>query len=689
MFRHLRPDLALRLVAMTGVFVVPLVFYIRAYEAFNMPKGVALIVLGSAALFLLAARKERLKTRALIPSLLFMACCALSAIRSPLISASLERMWEIGAILILLLAAETEAVPKRRLLALAVFTHFIVTLYGAFQYMDMDFINWTAFGPKRVYSTMGNPNFLAAQTSLLFPLAFCLIFGVKSFGTRILLGAVVFFALPSLLYTQTRGAILAFAASCLAMLWASNRAFARLRFRHFAAWTAGGAAILAVLLLILPTGRLFVERFKEFADPVRSPSMQTRLFYGYSGWLMGTDYRRAGASSPIAFLGSGIGAFHLAGARTQGLAMDIWQKRWPLASEQTSPHLELYAHNDYIHVFAEVGVLGLGVYLWILSCLLFGSWKALSRLDPDRPYARWLLIGLFGSIVCFAANTALNFLLKVPQNAHLFVACIIPLALAYSGFRPVSIMIPWRRLAVALFTLLALYGSGRACAKLAASQYLKDGHNRAQAVSDPSLAGRPAAQTVLLERALSYYEKARRLRPFHTDAILAHYYSGVARQRLGDEAGAMAAFSDSIRIFRYFPEGYRSRGLARLSLAMSLPSGREEARRKEFEKARKDLEYAAELNPKDLESLFNLGYVYQMLDRNRDAVACFNRANSYSGAGIAESYYFLAVSLIRLDRMRDAAVALETLLARFPGHRTAAAAQVLLEQLDKGRKPRI
>lgn len=681
--------MALRLVSMTAIFVVPLVFYIRAYEAFNLPKGVALIVLGGAALSLLAFRNKPLNSRAFVPSLLFVGCCALSMIRTPLFAASLERLWEIGAIIVLLWAAETEAVPKRRLLALAVFTHFIVTLYGAFQYMDMDFINWTAFGPKRVYSTMGNPNFLAAQTSLLFPLAFCLIFAVRSFGTKILLGTIVLFALPSLLYTQTRGAIVAFAASCLALLWASNRVFARLRLRHFAAWTAGGAAVLAVLLLILPTGRLFVERFREFADPVRSPSMQTRLFYGYSGWLMGTDYRRKGPSSPVAFLGSGIGAFHLAGARTQGLAMDIWQKRWPRASEQTSPHLELYAHNDYIHVFAELGILGLGVYLWILACLFFGAWRALAKLDPARRYARWLLIGLFGSIVCFGANTALNFLLKVPQNAHLFIACIIPLTLAYSGFRSVSVTLPGKRFAAAALSLLTLYGSARACAKLAASQYLKDGHNRAQAVSDPSIAGRPAAQNALLERALAYYEKSRRLRPFHTDAILDYYYSGVARQRLGDEEGAMDAFGDSIRLFRYFPEGHRSRGLARLSLAMALPSGREQARRTQFDAARKDLEYASTLNPKDVESLFNLGYVYQMLNRHRDAVASFKGANYYSGTGIAESYYFLAVSLIKLDRLQEAAVALETLLARFPNHRTAAAAQVLLDQLDKGQKPRI
>ncbi len=671
---------ALRLVVLAAALLIPLVFYLPANEVFELSKSLVLKVFGMLAAILLLWRQEPIRSRSLIGAALLLAAGLLSMLHTPMMAATLERLWELGAVAVLLWAAESGAVSRGRLLTVVLFSHLLVTMYGACQYLGFDqylgslYIKWTTFGPKRVYSTMGNPDFLAAQTSLILPLICCLYFGLRREGVRALLVLCFIFALPSLLYTQARGAYIGFLSACLALGWLIQRFIFRLSVWQLTKWAVSIGAAFTLLLFLLPTGRLFIERFKEFKDPVKASSVQIRLFYWYSGWLMGR------VTPPI---GSGLGAFHLAGARTQGEAQQIWNRKWPRAAEVVSPHLELYAHNDYVHLFAEIGPLGLGIYLWIMVSLLASGLSALKALKPEERLERWLLMGLLAAAVSFYVNSLTNFPLKVMANAHLFFACLAFMLLSFSSIKVKTLRLPQHRL-VLLGTLVAgLFLMERGCAKLTASHYLKSGHQDLLDGQRMIQKGDTRKGTAQIEASFKSFKNSVRLRPYHTDAILVHYYSGKAHQHRDELDQAIQDYTRSLGVFKYFPEGYQARGLARLHQARQTKDPSLSAQR--LKASLQDLQRALSLNPKDPLTCFLLGTSRQMQGQPAESITPLLDAIRYSQDRFPDANYALALSYTELNRLPEAQATLKAMLAKFPDH---PGAKSLLAQLQTGKKPK-
>ena len=644
-------DLGLRISVLSAAFIIPLVFYLDAYEVFELAKSTALKVFGMSAALLLLARGEPIRARSLTASLLFLAMALVSMLKTPLIAASLERIWELASIVALLWAAESGAVSRGSLVSAMCGSYALVTFYGLMQYLGVDWIQWTSFGEKRVYATMGNPDFLAAQSSFLIPIQIALLLATwrRGVAAPALLTACLILDLPSLFYTQARGAYLGFIAALLTLAWLVHRFILRLSVRQFLSWFAMAGGILAVLVAVLPTGRHFIERFAELRDPVKSSSIQIRLFYWYSGFLMGRAH-------PLT--GSGIGGFHLAGSGAQGEAQNIWDRMYPRAAEVVSPHLELYAHNDYVHLFAELGPVGLGVFVWIMVSIIFLGLSAIGRIPPEKWLDRWLAIGLLASAVSYYVNSAMNFPLKVVPNAHFFFSCVVALLLPLTAAKPQILPLPRQKAAVIAALLAVFILSERAMGKMLATSYLKIGHRTLQAnrVSD----------------ALRNFDCSNRLRPVHTDAILVNYYGGKALQSGGDYRGAVNAFTRSIASFPDFPEGYQARGLARMAVATETLKKASVESATNLEQAVVDLRRSAWLNPKEPQTWFFLGSALRMQAKPGESVSPFIECIRFSQGRIPDAYYGLALSLIETRRPADARKALEELLAKvpnFPGAR--------------------
>ena len=643
-------DLGLRLVAQAAALLVPLVFYLGANEVFHLPKGIALVVTGSVAAVLLLLRGEPLRTRALLPAALFLGSCALSLLATPLTDATVERIWELSAVVILMLVAESGVVSPTKLLGLMLTAHFLVTLYAAAQYLGLDTIQWSSFGERAVYSTAGNPDFLAAQTSLVLPIMVGIIVIRPPMGLSWVMGGCLVLAFPSLFYTRARGANISFFVSALAMAWMVNRYVFNIGVRRFLAWAGAAAVAVALFLAVLPTGRHFLSKFGELADPLKSSSVQIRLFYWHSGFLMAQEHPLTGA---------GAGAFHLAGTRTQGMAQAIWDRRWPRAAQVVSPHLELYAHNDYVQIFSENGPLGLGFFVWSGIALIALGLGALARLGPAMRTERWMLIGLIAAVVSFYANAMTNFPMRVATNFHSFYAIMVPALLALTAMRPFSIPLPrWRALA-AIAAVGAFLLSARVVGKLVGSQYLKQGNLAMNAgyaaIAVPSL------------------DKAGLMRPYHTDAILVHYYKGVALRNAGRYREAAEAFSRSIDVFRYFPEGFRERGIALSGVATVLMKRDRGESARMMELAASDLRTATGLNPKDEISQFHLGRVLYSLGRCPEAVPALRAAVKLSGDRIPDARYELALCLMETGHAGEAVTELELLLGANPNQPTVKA----------------
>ena len=76
-----------------------------------------------------------------------------------------------------------------------------------------------------------------------------------------------------------------------------------------------------------------------------------------------------------------------------------------------------YAHNCYLQVAAETGVVGLAWFLGLLGALFTRLSKGLGRLEPERGL---LLLGVFGGLVAFVVQSAYDTNFYAMRQAALF-----------------------------------------------------------------------------------------------------------------------------------------------------------------------------------------------------------------------------------------------------------------------------
>jgi len=129
--------------------------------------------------------------------------------------------------------------------------------------------------------------------------------------------------------------------------------------------------------------------------------------------LVWQDSLRMIADFPVA--GVGMGAF--------GTAMAVYQ---------TAPRHTLFvqAHNDYLQIAAEGGLLVVVPVLVVLIFVVQGIWRRF-RQNHDEPTRYWLRAGALAGLCGIAAQSLFEFSLQKPGNTVLFV-----LLLALALHRP-------------------------------------------------------------------------------------------------------------------------------------------------------------------------------------------------------------------------------------------------------------
>jgi O-antigen ligase len=77
-----------------------------------------------------------------------------------------------------------------------------------------------------------------------------------------------------------------------------------------------------------------------------------------------------------------------------------------------------YAHNDYLQVFAESGIVGLAFVLWLLALLGRRIFRALS--SPMSAEARFTIVWLTVGIVAALVHSIADFGLRIPGVGFMF-----------------------------------------------------------------------------------------------------------------------------------------------------------------------------------------------------------------------------------------------------------------------------
>jgi tetratricopeptide (TPR) repeat protein/O-antigen ligase len=276
----------------------------------------------------------------------------------------------------------------------------VIWIFGLLQ-INMWVQQQTAAGapvwPLPRLSVLGNPNTMGSSIVLVLPLLLYKLVTVRQWVIRLLLSGWLAILVLMLFFTRSRGAMLALfvAAFSLGGLWlltvAQVRRFLRQNrvvgwiLRHRWLLPLAGVAVLALVLLLL----LQIQNAED------SLSVRGRMMR--AGLLIWQQY-------PL--FGSGLG--------TMGqLALQIWppnSKMWP------------DAHNLFLTLGAETGLIGVGGLLWLLLAAGWWGWRYFTTIPP----ARWSLAGItcLASLLGFFTHNMVDYLIKYPG----LMICVVILA---------------------------------------------------------------------------------------------------------------------------------------------------------------------------------------------------------------------------------------------------------------------
>ncbi|MBI2069267.1 MAG: tetratricopeptide repeat protein [Elusimicrobia bacterium] len=359
-------------------FAVVVTFYLRTYDSAQVKITVAQMgITALLGLWLMEKLEERRLSLSAeyLPVYAPFAALLLSGAFSYLV-VSHFKLWNIDDMVrrLLYMSAALIVFDKirsldavERILKFLLLALFVSTFYGFIQFLDsrffppnsasmpvfgLDIFIWRQAFQKRIFSTFGNPNFFGDYIVIMTPIVLSWALAKKSFAAWCLLALAWF----NVAFTETKGAWMG--VGIVTSLWVVLYSlciplpfveYLRKKIRSVIIVTAAGA----LTLLMLTPG------LNPFSIPFR-------IYTWLSTWEIISG-------SPVA--GIGIGNFRLAySAYRRPTIFHIEAKH----NTETD-----HAENEHIEVLMDEGILGFGVYVWLIFMVSLLSYRALQRWRRD------------------------------------------------------------------------------------------------------------------------------------------------------------------------------------------------------------------------------------------------------------------------------------------------------------------
>jgi len=326
----------------------------------------------------------------------------------------------------LLFWAFTNNIKKpRRYIFLLLASGFLVTLYGVLEHFGIDAKYWVQDVRNRVFSTLGQPNWLGAWINIfiILPVIYLLKEKVSTIKKAILyLLLLVFYS--CLLFTGSRSAFIGFISVIGPFL----------------------------TMLFLFQKKLFGKNFKQLA-PVGLLILFFSLFFGTPFTPSLPKLIIEGPGKPNPLVSSKPSTAPLLISSSWDIrkvvwkgALDVW-KHWPIFGSgvetfaysyynfRTREHNDLSewdflynkAHNEYLNFLATTGVVGLGSYLILITTTIFIFLKLIKN-SQDK----LLLIGLFSGYLSILVTNFFGFSV-VPVAFLFFLFPALAISLTYES----------------------------------------------------------------------------------------------------------------------------------------------------------------------------------------------------------------------------------------------------------------
>ena len=416
------PSLALCLTA----FAVPLLYASDVYEVVSSPKllalhiGVALTCLG----WLIQTRWGRnvhpIHSPLMPPALCFMAVALFS---SPATAHPLDTFSELAnqaALLVLFFVAASALTPQtlRPILWSSTAAGLIAALIGILQYHGLAFLDIPSAALPS--ATFGNRNFAAEYLVCAIPLSGLLFLTARRRAALLLSGLSTTLMGVFLVYTRTRASWVGLAGALLCLggvlalwpglrrpIWEALRPEIHPRKQR----AALGFLALFVALSALPVHRAIptlASRGLPYLGETKADIASTTASFFQKD--AGMEYRltawgrtlRMVADRPL--LGVGPGG---------------WARVYPAYDRGATTGAETFMnnpHNDYLWIASEYGLIGLGVYLW----MLIAAFRCLTDAARSRePFPRIVALTLALSLLSTLGNALFAFPKDQPPVAML------------------------------------------------------------------------------------------------------------------------------------------------------------------------------------------------------------------------------------------------------------------------------
>ncbi len=414
---------AIELTIIALAVLVPIIFNPRCHPFFAPAKEFtfeALTIIGLMFWALKMINREEIKftsTSLNLPVLSFIAICTLSLIWSDTFFTSLKELPHFLAGPLLYFVIVNNIRDEKQInciISTVLLVGVASSIYGIFQYNDIDFSFWVGnVGRMRVFGLIGNVGYFAGY--LLFPLSIAipLFFVSKNRNRKILFLIGILTMGTAFILTFTRSSYLALGVSLIFMfflfLLSRGKRFIKENKKIF---------IFLLIVIILAVSIFIIPNPLNKPDSVISQikervSLKTlKNVFSSSGRIIIWKFTGIMIKDrPI--IGSGIGTYKYNTLRYQAKFFEQGDNRSIYSYSWADK-----AHNEYLQLWAELGIIGLAIFIWLIITYFNYGIRYLKR-EKDKQ-KKGIIIGLMGAVVAFLIDSIFWFPLHLSANLSLF-----------------------------------------------------------------------------------------------------------------------------------------------------------------------------------------------------------------------------------------------------------------------------
>ena len=282
-----------------------------------------------------------------------------------------------------------------------IFSALIVCIYGILEHFGIDKNLWVQDVSERVFSSLGQPNWLAAWIVAIMPLTYVFILKIKT--NRIFFGIVSTILFLTFLYTKSRSGFLGFAISSL-IFW-SGTYLLRIKTKTQKSENKKFLKIFIVTNTLFLVINLFVKTpwtpdFSKIFNKNKS-DQQTQTQTIQTGTVLESGGTESGTIRKLVWKGAFDiwKAYPVLGSGVETFAFSFYQYR-PKEHNLVSEWDFLYnkAHNEYLNFLSTTGTLGFISYISLIIFVLFVFFKNIKD-DENNDFFHIALLSGFISIL--------------------------------------------------------------------------------------------------------------------------------------------------------------------------------------------------------------------------------------------------------------------------------------------------